>query len=387
MRLARSLRQLEHDVQTRGQRCLASCLALGAARAATLDVEVRDPAGAPVADAAVYAIRPLGRHGCASRARRVEIEQVDREFVPYLTVMQTGTTATFPNRDPILHHVYSFSPAKSFEIKLYTGTQPERGHVRQAGRRDARLQHPRLDDRLRARRIDTLFRARPTRAASRACTTCRRAPTRSTPGIRGSALALAPVDRVARRRAANRSPAVSRRCGPAQGQVQAAARPAQVLMAHQRARRGALDQAEQPRHAHRAVLRGAAGPRAGAGRLPRDPGELADRAPDDRPGARAGRARVQAAAHAEPGAARAGRGDPLGRLRLPPGDRHQRHGHDPLGAAQPRRARGRQRDDARIARQRDPRRHARPARASASRSRIPDLDPPRGHRGARRPRS
>jgi len=31
---------------------------------------------------------------------------------------------TFPNRDPILHHVYSFSPAKPFEIKLYTGKSP-----------------------------------------------------------------------------------------------------------------------------------------------------------------------------------------------------------------------------------------------------------------------
>jgi hypothetical protein len=44
--------------------------------------------------------------------------------VPYVTVIQTGTTVTFPNRDPILHHVYSFSPAKPFEIKLYTGKSP-----------------------------------------------------------------------------------------------------------------------------------------------------------------------------------------------------------------------------------------------------------------------
>ena len=52
------------------------------------------------------------------------VEQVDREFVPYVSVIQTGTTVTFPNRDPILHHVYSFSPAKTFEIKLYTGKSP-----------------------------------------------------------------------------------------------------------------------------------------------------------------------------------------------------------------------------------------------------------------------
>jgi hypothetical protein len=28
----------------------------------------------------------------------------------------------FPNRDTVRHHVYSFSPAKNFELKLYTGT-------------------------------------------------------------------------------------------------------------------------------------------------------------------------------------------------------------------------------------------------------------------------
>ena len=49
------------------------------------------------------------------------IAQKDREFIPYLTIVQTGTAVQFPNRDPFKHHVYSFSPAKSFEIKLYAG--------------------------------------------------------------------------------------------------------------------------------------------------------------------------------------------------------------------------------------------------------------------------
>ena len=65
----------------------------------------------------------MDARGC----RTVAIEQVDREFVPYVSVIQTGTAVTFPNRDAILHHVYSFSPAKSFEIKLYTGKSPSRG--------------------------------------------------------------------------------------------------------------------------------------------------------------------------------------------------------------------------------------------------------------------
>ena len=53
------------------------------------------------------------------------IAQKDREFIPYLTIVQTGTAVQFPNRDPFKHHVYSFSPAKSFEIQLYSGTPTE----------------------------------------------------------------------------------------------------------------------------------------------------------------------------------------------------------------------------------------------------------------------
>ena len=92
------------------------------ASAGTLEVAVHDAAGQPVADAAVYAI-PAGGASDA-RGRTVAIEQVDREFVPFVTVVQVGTAVTFPNRDPILHHVYSFSPAKPFEIKLYSGRSP-----------------------------------------------------------------------------------------------------------------------------------------------------------------------------------------------------------------------------------------------------------------------
>ena len=91
--------------------------------AASIEVVARDAAGQPVADVAVYAV-PSGAHSEARGARTVAVEQRDREFVPYVTVVQAGTTVTFPNRDPILHHVYSFSPAKPFEIKLYTGKSP-----------------------------------------------------------------------------------------------------------------------------------------------------------------------------------------------------------------------------------------------------------------------
>jgi plastocyanin len=105
---------------------LLSMLASAAApiaRAASVQAQVRDAAGKPLPDAVVYAVAGANVDVRPGKAP-VAVEQIDREFVPYVTVIQVGTTITFPNRDPILHHVYSFSPAKQFEIKLYTGKSP-----------------------------------------------------------------------------------------------------------------------------------------------------------------------------------------------------------------------------------------------------------------------
>jgi plastocyanin len=97
---------------------IIAALCASLANAATLEVRVRDAAGTPVSDAVVFAV-PASGGSDAKRAPKVEIQQRDREFIPYVTVLQTGTTVSFPNKDPILHHVYSFSAAKPFEIKLY----------------------------------------------------------------------------------------------------------------------------------------------------------------------------------------------------------------------------------------------------------------------------
>ena len=101
-------------------RWLAPLAAAGTLHAATLDVEVRDFVGAPVADAVVHAYPKPGP--AAFRKRDAQVEQIDKVFVPLVSVVQTGTSVQFPNRDPIRHHVYSFSPPKSFELKLYSGT-------------------------------------------------------------------------------------------------------------------------------------------------------------------------------------------------------------------------------------------------------------------------
>jgi plastocyanin len=93
---------------------------LATASGITLSVQVADAAGKPLQDAAVYA-EPLSSTA-VSRSKATEIEQKSRKFMPVMTVVQTGTEISFPNNDTVRHHVYSFSPSKPFELKLYSGT-------------------------------------------------------------------------------------------------------------------------------------------------------------------------------------------------------------------------------------------------------------------------
>nr|WP_228733016.1 methylamine utilization protein [Pseudoalteromonas ostreae] len=52
------------------------------------------------------------------------MDQVDKQFSPTLLIAHQGQQVNFPNSDNIRHHVYSFSEAKPFQLKLYSG-QPE----------------------------------------------------------------------------------------------------------------------------------------------------------------------------------------------------------------------------------------------------------------------
>lgn len=68
----------------------------------------------PVANAVVSV--DSGRQGTPVSA---EIYQKDRAFHPHVLVVPVGSSVDFPNRDNTQHHVYSFSPAKTFNIELY----------------------------------------------------------------------------------------------------------------------------------------------------------------------------------------------------------------------------------------------------------------------------
>ncbi len=45
--------------------------------------------------------------------------QRDKNFVPHVLVVQTGTAVDFPNLDPLYHNVFSYSRAKRFDLGRY----------------------------------------------------------------------------------------------------------------------------------------------------------------------------------------------------------------------------------------------------------------------------
>jgi plastocyanin len=90
-----------------------------AARAGDVAFQVVDARGRPVADAVVTAY-PSGLKADQIRfSWPQEMDQHSLQFDPFVLVVPVGANVSFPNRDPVRHHVYSFSPAHPFELKLY----------------------------------------------------------------------------------------------------------------------------------------------------------------------------------------------------------------------------------------------------------------------------
>lgn len=103
-----------------GLAVLLSCL-WAAVHAGTVQVAVLDASGQPLADAVVFLDSAQARQQVKPLAD-IEMAQKKKQFVPGVLVVPVGSTVRFPNQDAVRHHVYSFSPAKKFELKLYAGT-------------------------------------------------------------------------------------------------------------------------------------------------------------------------------------------------------------------------------------------------------------------------
>lgn len=89
------------------------------AQAAELSVQVLDQAGNPLSNAVVYLETSV--KSAVKSTTEANVDQKNKQFSPIVSVVQVGTSVNFPNKDSVRHHVYSFSPAKTFELKLYSG--------------------------------------------------------------------------------------------------------------------------------------------------------------------------------------------------------------------------------------------------------------------------
>ncbi|THD58574.1 methylamine utilization protein [Phenylobacterium sp.] len=99
----------------------------GQAAAADLTVTVKGEDGSPLVDAVVL-VHTAGGAGAAGPIHYSwpnVMTQQNISFNPYVLIVPVGSTVAFPNKDKVRHHVYSFSAAKKFELKLY-GQQEER---------------------------------------------------------------------------------------------------------------------------------------------------------------------------------------------------------------------------------------------------------------------
>ena len=117
----------------RGMMLFAAGIALSApAVAAALTVRVVDPAGRAVRDA-VVALYPSAGARAPRPGGRFVVSQQNLQFHPFLTIVPVGADVSFPNLDNTKHHVYSFSPAKRFELKLFAKDQSRTVHFDKPG--------------------------------------------------------------------------------------------------------------------------------------------------------------------------------------------------------------------------------------------------------------
>jgi len=91
-----------------------------AAMAAPFEMQFDDVNGQPVGGV-VVALRSVDAGRPLARPVHAVMDQISLQFAPHVLVIPVGTPVSFPNTDSVAHQVYSFSPAKRFELELYRG--------------------------------------------------------------------------------------------------------------------------------------------------------------------------------------------------------------------------------------------------------------------------
>src|SRR5688572_30795111 len=95
-------------------------LAAAPGHAGTLSIVVLKKDGKPL-NGAVVTAEPQSAPVAPPTPVKIAVDQVDLAFVPDVSVVPVGSSVSFPNSDSVSHQVYSFSPARRFQLPLYRG--------------------------------------------------------------------------------------------------------------------------------------------------------------------------------------------------------------------------------------------------------------------------
>ena len=100
---------------------LSTMMMIANANALAIDIKVVDKNNTPINDIVVYLTPKSGIKDLPINTEQLVIDQKDKKFAPYITVMQKGQSIAFSNKDDITHNIYSVSGRNRFEFKLKAG--------------------------------------------------------------------------------------------------------------------------------------------------------------------------------------------------------------------------------------------------------------------------
>ena len=109
-----------------------TCTLYASLQAAELEVKVLDINSQPVTNIVVYLENEDGVL-LEKTAKAIEINQSNKSFLPYISVMQKGNLVHFNNKDDITHHIYSPLGENKFSFKILAGEKKTIEHFSTAG--------------------------------------------------------------------------------------------------------------------------------------------------------------------------------------------------------------------------------------------------------------
>lgn len=104
---------------------ITTCLLLGTTSLVTagITVKVVDINNEPVEDMVVYLL-PLEQQNMKKlNIAPLIIQQLDKKFTPYISVIKKGLPLTFVNDDEITHQIYSASAKNRFSFRIKSGAE------------------------------------------------------------------------------------------------------------------------------------------------------------------------------------------------------------------------------------------------------------------------